>query len=272
MPTQRFRSDIVTLEDLKNPYVYILRSHKFYGKEPDTGVSLNEWELKEYSYEDVKQEVMNTLGLSSAFMENAITENTTLLIVPDDWDRKLPKEIQHLSKHLIYLPFSYILHPKVINPSEMMQLKAPPDAAYYIMLREQNRTSVRDSFELGKVAPDEIMERFQGWRFGVINDKAHHIQPFTLAAATPDMGIKKSSSINPYKRSLKKTSVTMKGNANTMGVQKKTSKKKPASDSSDKVTKTDAEYEEAWQSLLAHARKIEAHRDPNKKTSLTRRQ
>ena len=265
MPTQqRFRSNVTTLAEMKNHYVYILTTHNFYGKDPD---------LRQFSYDEVKKAVMDTLNISAGFVENAITENTTLLIVPDDWDRKLPKEVQHLAKHLIYLPFSYILHPDVTSPSKMLELMAPPDSAYYIMLKEQKRPLSQHSFELSKVAPDDIMERFQGWRFGVVNEKSNQVG-FTAAthemhpwdAFTPTMGSKKKLS-RKKDSTMKGHSDCMKGHATKMSVKKRES----SADAKEK------EYKEAWDRLIAHAHKMQAHEEKSKpkhskkKMSLSRR-
>ncbi len=246
-----FKSRVKDLQDLKNHYVYILNK-KFYGKEPDSTKPKTAWELRFYSHSDVRNIVKTTLLISDDFVENEISDRTTLLIVPDDWDRTLPLSKQKYAERLIYIPFSYVLHPDVVNLDEMVHLTAPHNAEYQIMLREQHRKP--HVFVLNEVTPDNIMERFQGWRFNALNEHRDFVSghasmlneqnrtyqspwnaPTPSAVAKPEA---KKASIKK-KTSVKKEELPV----NPLNSKKKPSLKKQVADVGEKMKETGKKIE-----------------------------
>jgi hypothetical protein len=157
-------------------------AQNFYGKDPKTGI------LREYPREEVEKEVITTLGITQTFVEPAITQDTTLLIVPDHWNRVLPAAARQYKQNLSYLPFSFILYPKVTDEHKMLQLQAPPDAAYRIMEEKQNKPIPPESFVIEKVAPDRIMRQFQGFLYATAKRmepmKMNNPQPATATTTT----------------------------------------------------------------------------------------
>jgi len=176
-----FASKVTDPKQLEWHRVYIV-AQNFYGKDPKTGI------LREYPREEVEKEVITTLGITKTFVEPAITQDTTLLIVPDHWNRVLPGAARQYKQNLSYLPFSFILYPKVTDEHKMLQLQAPPDAAYRIMEEKQNKPIPPESFVIEKVAPDRIMRQFQGFLYATAKRmepmKMNNPQPATATTTT----------------------------------------------------------------------------------------
>jgi len=179
----RFKSQVNKLDDLANHYVYILNTKRFFGYEPNS----NPKRLREYTYAQVRDLVEKAFtddtGVKHVFIDNAITDNTTLLIVPDGWDRALPPSAKPYAKNLTYMHFAQILHPHVTSPSEMAALTVPHDAAYRVLEREQKTKPPKDAFFLDKVEPDALSKRWEGWKY---SSTTRPVQ-LGFAAASPDM-------------------------------------------------------------------------------------
>ncbi len=183
-----YASPVKNLADLSNHRVYIFQREKFFGYVADPLLPISQWKLVEFAQNQVRDKVMETLGITQDFLQSEINDETTLLIVPDSWDRSLPEAAKRFNGRLMYLPFSYILHPSVSNPSDMLQLKAPLDAEYQIMLAKQHNTARVATFKLADVPEDVIMARFKGWVFGRKDPDVPSVNPllnWSPASVTP---------------------------------------------------------------------------------------
>ncbi len=181
--TERYKSQVNTFDQLKNHYVVILTTKRFFGYDESQKSNKEPYgKLREYAYDEVKQIVLDTFQ-NNVFIDSVITANTTLLIVPDDWDRALPQSAKRYSQNLMYIPFSYVLHPKAITPNEIAHFTAPHDAPYRILEKEQKTQPPKDAFFLDKVTPDALSKRWQGWKY---SNNTRPIVP-GFAASTPDL-------------------------------------------------------------------------------------
>jgi hypothetical protein len=195
-----YASPVKNLADLYNHRVYIFQREKFFGYVADPSLPISQWKLVEFAQNQVRDKVMETLGITQDFLQSEINDETTLLIVPDSWDRTLPKAASQFNGRLMYLPFSYILHPSVANPSDMLQLKAPLDAEYQIMLAKQHDVAKVATFKLADVPEDVIMARFKGWIFGRKDPDVPSVNPllnWSPASVAPPFQTRASSFVAP---------------------------------------------------------------------------
>jgi hypothetical protein len=260
---------------LKQHHVYIVR-RPFYGWITNTTPK----KLKLFTREEVKDKVKEAfnsdVAFSSSTPNDVITQDTTLLIVPDHWDRRLPLTAKQYN--LAYLPFSFILHPNEINKSRMLELEAPPDAEARVILQEQQQLSQRDdTFVLDKIPEDDMIARFQNWRFSGAKKMApmkmqeqyyHHAHHPPMQAGAVRMHSQRKPSVEERKvvppqpaarkSSLRKTSlsrrtpqkktISFQASANPMGA---------SSSGVDNVDydyvdhDLDDEYNQAWSQLIS---------------------
>lgn len=196
-----FPSEVTEVKELQNFYVYIV-ALPFYGY-----TDANATQLKLYDRNEVEQKVKEAFR-DHVFVEPSITHNTNLLIVPDNWNRRLPKEASVFAPKLSYLPFSYVLYPGETNPVRMQKLMAPVDAPFQYAKQESKREKeTTGTFLLSKVTPDNIMKQFQGWRYDMGPPTVH------MLSSTPSMHAHASRSHSTSSRKKSASSWSAKAEA-----------------------------------------------------------
>ena len=154
--TMAFESKIKQPADLRDHYAYVV-NRPFYGRDPNRNK-----ELREYSREEVKGLVKQALP-QRVILQDAISRDVTLLIVPDHWDLKLPVEARNYS--FIYIPFSLILWPRVTSMRELEKLRAPVDADLQLLRKHSEPVFPNGSFELDKIPDSDILKRFRSFTY-----------------------------------------------------------------------------------------------------------
>lgn len=224
------------VEEMKQFYAFIVRK-SFYGYEPPAkSEGLTEYDhtglrLREFFLPEVIDYVKKAFG-SKVFIDDQISSSTNLLIVPDNWDRRLPMSAIMYAKNLKYIPFSFVLHPSVRNRKNVRSLMVPRDAKYQILHNKTSENEKATYFELKEVSPDDIIQSLKGWNYDTgntqflkkpTNSKSKDI----MSALTPSMKTSSTTKITTTKTPTAKSSTAPNQNQN----QKKNSTiKKTSSD------------------------------------------
>ena len=144
--TEVLRLRVAKIKDIgiRKPTVYILKDLQFIGFNPKKKENR---ELKRYSYTKVVH-IANTVlgknvleGTQSEIIQPYPNNNTTLLVVPSNWNRELPEELQPLRDQLSYIQFHVLLYP-TMDDKELKEY-IPHVMAERIFARQQaiNRLS-----------------------------------------------------------------------------------------------------------------------------------
>ena len=159
-----FASRVTNHQELRQLYVYVVRQ-PFFGYPDPTDLDT----LKRYTRSEVESAVMNAFD-NKVFLLDAVTRDVQVLIVPDNWNHRLPSEARIFAPTLKYIPFSFILYPDVTDRKERKMLMAPPpeEAARRIILKELDPSGAfpNGSFQLNQVGEDDLLLQFQGLQLG----------------------------------------------------------------------------------------------------------
>ena len=109
--------------------------------------------LGDYPYTSVIQKVIDAFEVNP---QATIDESTTLLIVPDHWDKRLPDSGLRFASQLSFIPFSLVLHKNVTTAKELKTL-VPPKNAYDIMRKDEL---------LGKLQTGDMLMSVPGSAYG----------------------------------------------------------------------------------------------------------
>lgn len=112
---------------LYNLHVYPLK-RRYYGYE-----NIGDTALKEYTRAEVEAKI--TAAFANVFVDSTLNSNTSIVVVPDNWDRHMPASARGLKFQ--YVPFVYVLHPG-ISGDDVDRATAPNDAAVQFANQQAN--------------------------------------------------------------------------------------------------------------------------------------
>lgn len=156
-PNSLFKT-MVDPEELKWHVVYVLKL-PFFGYDPATT------HLREYSRQEVIDAVKQTFH-NNVFIADKIDNHVTLLVTPDHWNRRLPRDVLTYNLKLLTIPFSWVLYPQETNYTKMLALQAPPDAAMRIAYEKSMVGSTNDDGPLlAKQSEDYVLRQFRNFYY-----------------------------------------------------------------------------------------------------------
>lgn len=166
--------------NLRNLHVYILKNDRYFGYQKIGDKTT----LREYMLQDVAKSVEDAFsGSDKVFLDSTINPNTSLMVVPDNWNGVLPDAANQYLPNIETIEFVYFLHPGIL--AEQLKIaRAPFDAALQIEVQKIRASKLAN--DTAKIRPlaaspaqfQNLLARYGG---------ALSPNSLTLRAPAPDM-------------------------------------------------------------------------------------
>ena len=122
--------------NLLNLHVYILKNDRYFGY----STIGDEGTLREYSLPDVAKLVEDAFsGSDKVFLDSTINPNTSLMVVPDNWNGTLPDAAKQYLPNIETIEFVFFLHPGILA-EQLKTGRARIDAALQIEVQKIRAT------------------------------------------------------------------------------------------------------------------------------------